>query len=76
MKYPTIAKVSFYDDFDNEIKTKQVFMYAEGAKDAVDQICDWFGEDSIDSFTIKMFEDGLIEVDDKFVEKLERGDKE
>ena len=73
MKYPTIAKVTYYDDFDEKVKTKQVFLYSEGAKDATDQICEWFGEDGIESFFIKMFEDGLIEVDDTFVEKLERG---
>lgn len=73
MKYPTIAKVTFFDDFDEKSTTKQVFLYSEGAKDAVDQICEWFGEDAIEAFSIKMFEDGLIEVDDAFVENLERG---
>ena len=73
MKYPTIAKVTYYDSFDEKSRTKQVFLYSEGAKDAVDQICGWFGEDEIESFAIKMFDDRLVEVDDAFVEKLERG---
>jgi len=73
MKYPTIAKVTYFDDFDEKSRTKQIFLYSEGAKDAVDQICEWFGEDAIEAFSIKMFEDGLIEVDDAFVENLERG---
>lgn len=73
MKYPTIAKVTFFDGSDDKSVTKQVFLYSDGARDAVDQICDWFGEDAIDSFSIKMFEDGLVEIDDAFVEKLERG---
>lgn len=73
MKYPTIAKVTYYDAFDEKSRIKQVFLYTDGAKDAVNQICDWFGEDAIEAFSIKMFEDGIIEVDDVFVENLERG---
>lgn len=72
MKFPAVAKVSFYDEDDHKLKDSQVFLYVDGPKDAVDQICDWFGEKAIDSFFIQMFEDGLIEVDDNFVEKLKR----
>lgn len=70
MKYPAVAKVSYFDEFINEMENKQVFMYVDGARDAVDQICDWFGEKNIDSFSIEMFEDGLIEVNDDFVKML------
>lgn len=71
MKYPTIAKVSFWDEDEKGSKTSQVFLYADGPKDAVDQICEWFGEDIIDEFSVRLFEDGLVEVADEFVKKLE-----
>lgn len=67
MKIPTIAKVTFWDEIDEKMKTETLFLYTQNSHDAIDQICDWYGEESLDTFTIKFYEEGLVKVDCNFI---------
>jgi len=69
MTYPTIAKVRWWEDSEGEMREEKVFFYSRSISDAADIMENWYGKDSIEEITIRLFDDGPIKVDEDFEKK-------
>lgn len=72
--FQTIVKIKYYDEIEEKEAENTIFLYANGFRDAVEQICKWYGEDNIIGINFEFFEEGYIEVDEEFIERLRNGD--
>lgn len=67
--YPTIARVRFWDQCEDNMKEENYFFYAKSMLDAMEILTNWFGDD-MDKVTIEQFEANLIPVSDEFCESV------
>lgn len=72
--FQTIVKIKYYDEIEEKEAENTIFLYANGFRDAVEQICKWYGEDNIIGINFEFFEEGYIEVDKEFIERLRNGE--
>jgi hypothetical protein len=70
MTYPTAYKVEYWDDFTQQTKTTYGLIYATTAGDAVAQIEDWYGADTINSVEVHLLEHQLIEISKDYFNTL------
>lgn len=68
--YQTIIKVKYWDDIDNVQKNECFFIYAQGLKDATNQIIDWLGEDCIGEISIVFGSDTILKLDENMENKI------
>ena len=62
MKFPTLYKVSYWDDIEKKENIARGIIYAESLSDAVAQITDWYGDDDISSIEVHLLEHQLFEI--------------
>ena len=67
--YPTIARVRFWDQCEDNMKEENYFFYAKSMSDAMEILTNWFGDD-MDKVTIEQFDMNLIPVSDEFCESV------
>lgn len=72
MNFPTIAKTTFWDEAEQKETTKIFFVYAGCMSEAVCMIEDWVGKDNITTISLESFEDGIVSVNEEFVETLRK----
>ena len=68
--YPTLYKVEYWDDIDQKTIIARGLIYADTARDAVAQIEDWYGEDTINSVEVHLLEHQLIEISEEQFQSL------
>lgn len=69
MKFPTLYSVhlSYYEDGELHKGKITGILFSDGWSDAATQISDYYGDD-VESMSIELFEDGMIEIPAKHVE--------
>jgi len=67
--YPTIARVRFWDHWEDNTKEENYFFYAKSMSDAMETLTNWFGDD-MDKVTLEQFDVNLIPVSDEFCERV------
>lgn len=72
--FQTIIKIKYYDEIEKKEAENTIFLYADGFRDAIERICKWYGEDNIIGINLEFFEEGYIEVDEEFIERLRNND--
>lgn len=66
----TVIKIKYYEEIEGKEIEENIFLYAHGFRDAIEQICRWYGEDNIMGINLEFFEEDYIKVDDEFIERL------
>ena len=61
-KYPTLYKVSYWDEDTSKEIYAQGIIYSTSLIDAIEQITDWYGDDNISSVTVNLLEHQLFEL--------------
>ena len=58
--YPTIYEITYWDECNEEMKTKKCLIFSHSYKDAMEEITEYYGDANIDSLFIKLLEEGHI----------------
>lgn len=54
--YPTLCKVTYFDENEARAVTKNALIYADNFVDAAQKIEDYYGSDNIESLSIQMYD--------------------
>ena len=71
--YPTLCKVTYWDEINSQMVTKCALIYADTYVSAAEQIENYYGTDCIESLSIQMYDVGIWEVsEDEAARLIER----
>lgn len=68
--YPVYFKIDFWDEINEKEKIETGFFYADTYKDAAEHLTQYYGEDTINSMSITLLDEGPILVPEPIAEKI------
>lgn len=68
--YPVYFKIDFWDEINEKEKIETGFFYANTYKDAAEYLTQYYGEDTINSMSITLLDEGPILIPEPAAEKI------
>lgn len=68
--YPVYFKIDFWDEINEKEKIETGFFYADTYKDAAERLTQYYGEDTINSMSITLLDEGPILIPEPIAEKI------
>lgn len=68
--YPVYFKIDFWDEINEKEKIETGFFYANTYKDAAEYLTQYYGEDTINSMSITLLDEGPILAPEPIAEKI------
>lgn len=65
-----IVSIEWYDDVDHTVDSEQILITATNYDEAMQQICEYYGDDRIVSVKVECLHENPIRIDDSIVKQL------